>query len=121
MKTPTISNYYQGCGHRTSDGWECHQWAIVLTHQGRTMKIPFFQGASITEAPTLQIVLSCLFLDASAGEMTFADYCSDSGANPDSIAARNTWRACGATARRLRRFLVEDYETIRQETEEESS
>jgi hypothetical protein len=101
-----------------SDGWTCHRWSIVLTYQGRTMKSPFFQGMAHTEAPTLQDVLESLFLDASVGEMTFEDYCSDFGSNSDSIAARNTWRACKSTARAVRRLLGEDYETIRQETED---
>jgi hypothetical protein len=86
----TIAHYYQGITTR-SDGRTCHRWSIVLTYQGRTMKSPFFQGTAHTEAPTLYDVLESLFLDASV---------------------------CKSNARRLRRLLGEDYETIRQETED---
>jgi hypothetical protein len=80
------------------------------------MKIPFFQGLARNKAPTLQDVLSSLFLDAGVGEMAFEDYCPEIGTARNWL-ARKTWLECKSTARRLRELLGDDYEAVRQGTQ----
>ena len=60
--------------------------------------------------PQLVDVLDSLRSDASSAESArdFADFASDFGMDADSISAKQSYRECKSTARRLRAFLGRD-------------
>lgn len=65
------------------------------------------------ERPTIAEVLRSLFIDATADEQSFSDWCDEYGYSDDSIKALNIYKACCDTARHLRQqFDVETYVKI---------
>jgi len=60
-----------------------------------------------TRVPDAASVVGSLMCDASCYESArdFADFCADFGHSTDSIRARDTYHACGETAKRIRAFL----------------
>lgn len=57
-------------------------------------------------------VLSCLALDARAGEMSFTEFCDEFGYDDDSRRAWEMWQACRRTADRLRRVFGDQFGTF---------
>jgi hypothetical protein len=55
--------------------------------------------------PTVAEVLHSLFLDASAADQNFTDWCADCGYSDDSIKALNIYKACTEVAEKLRRHF----------------
>jgi len=88
-------------------------WTCRLKYQRRQMTTPFFMGRALSGEPEVRDVLECLFLDASAGEMTFDEFCREFGYDTDSRRAYDAWEACRRTRRRLRNLLGDDYDLIR--------
>jgi hypothetical protein len=89
-----------------------HPYRVTLTYRRHRLTVPFFMGPALCEEPTADGVLDCLLSDASAGEQTFEEFCSDFGYDSDSRKAEATYRACAAMAPRLRRFLGDDFEAF---------
>jgi hypothetical protein len=52
--------------------------------------------------PTVANVLHSLFMDASAADESFSDWCDNLGYSDDSIKALNTYKACCDIAKHLR-------------------
>lgn len=112
-KTLNVSIKVAHKGSFTIDNWAHDKWSVTLTLDGRRMTTTFKMGLGHNgSAPDVASVLSSLVLDASAGELTFEDYCSEFGADTDSIKARATWRACKRTAARVRAFLGEHFDAV---------
>lgn len=59
-------------------------------------------------APHAADVLHCLALDASAGTMTFTEWCADFGYDTDSRKALATYEQCQETADKMRRVFGPD-------------
>jgi hypothetical protein len=99
-------------GVEIPEGWtrDTHPYKVKLTYQGRSFTTPFFQGSAHTKEPTAADVLSCVCMDASFGEQSFEDFCSDLGYDPDSRKAEQTWKTCVRMAPKVRRLLGKDFE-----------
>lgn len=97
---------------RDADGW-----TVRLTHRPvegrrRTLTVPFYKGRGHHgEEPRASEVLSCLLSDAASVNDTrsFTEWCADLGYDTDSRKAEATYRACERIARKLARFLGDDY------------
>jgi hypothetical protein len=59
-------------------------------------------GSGVTGAPKRRDLLSCLALDATSGDQSFEDFCSDFGYDTDSRKAYATWEACRESGEKLR-------------------
>lgn len=98
------------------EGWNdnpgAHPYKVTLRYKRRTLTTPFFMGAAHTREPGAADVLYCLCADARSGEMSFEEFCSEFGYDPDSRKHHATWKACAKMAPRLRRFLGDDFETF---------
>jgi len=102
-----------------SDEWSHYLWSAVIngkvfeyrTGLGCIKPKSKFIVTDIPKVPTIDEVLHALFLDASVGEMSFDDFCSDLGYSNDSIKALDTYRACSKNAKLLREALGKDYQT----------
>jgi hypothetical protein len=96
------------------DGWApgTHPYKVTLRFGKRQLTVPFFCGPACAREPTAADVLYCLASDARCGEDTFEDFCGNLGYDLDSRKAEATWKTCQAMAPRLRRFLVDEYETV---------
>jgi hypothetical protein len=105
-----------------SKPWPCFGWLVTLTNRGtrKTMQLPYYCGlahatkpkhSSMTARPippTPAAVLWSLLSDATAGTMSFQDWCSDYGYSDDSLTALGTYRACCASARQLAEVFTRD-------------
>lgn len=64
--------------------------------------------------PTITKVMYSLLNEASMGEYSFEDFCSELGYNEDSRKAHATWQACQEIAERFKlTFSEEQLETMR--------
>lgn len=97
------------------DKWqrEAHGYRVTLKYQRRRYTCNFWMGSAHTDEPTSADVLNSLLLDASADAMSFEDWCSDFGAEPDSRKAERTYRACLKAAKGIKRLLGADYDRFR--------
>lgn len=64
--------------------------------------------------PDLKEVLNCLFLDSSARETCFQDWCLDFGYDTDSIKAKSTYESCLDNAFKLKKALGDKYHTTQE-------
>ena len=67
-------------------------------------------GIDTLDNEALQSALYSFLSDAQAGEMDFAEFCSEFGYNEDS--SRRTWRACQKTANKVKGFNLTEDELI---------
>lgn len=87
-----------------------HPYKVTLRYQRRQITTPFFCGSGWEREPNAADVLGSLILDASLGEYSFEDFCSEMGYDEDSRRAERTWKACAAMAPRLHRFLGDSFD-----------
>jgi hypothetical protein len=66
------------------------------------------------EHPKLEQLLYCLFLDSSAHEVSFRDWCFEFGYDEDSIKAESIYDACIENYFKLRKALGSQYETVKE-------
>ena len=79
-----------------------------------TLTTSFFQGFAHSHDPTAADVLSSLLVDAAVEDYsTFEEWCADLGYNTDSRQAYATWQGCMAMAPRVRAFLGEVFDELR--------
>jgi hypothetical protein len=88
-----------------------HNWRVKLTYRGRRLTVNFYGGDMVTN-PSAADVIGSLCLDTSAGEQSFADFCSDFGYDVDSRKAEKIWKACATLAPKVRRLLGDDFDTF---------
>ena len=96
------------------DDWQktATDWRCTLRYRGRRYSFDFFQGPAICREPDVEGCLDCLLSDASAGEQSFEEFCSEFGYDPDSRKAERIHKACVKVAQGLRRMLGDDFETF---------
>jgi hypothetical protein len=101
-------------GVELPDDWarDAHPWKVTLGFGRRRLTVPFFQGSAHTQEPSAADVISCLVSDASAGDQTFEEFCSEFGYDVDSRKAEATFRACAKMAPRIRRFLYDSFAEV---------
>ncbi len=95
--------------------WSTDYWTglgLRETLRGvRAMNVPnnrFIRGhweASKPKKPKIADVMYSLFMDASAADENFHDWCDNFGYSSDSISALNTYKKCLETATALRRHF----------------
>ena len=110
-----VKTHCQYGGVELPDDWQdkgAHPYKVVLRYRGRQLTTPFFCGSAWTREPNVADVLSSLILDASCGDQSFEDFCSDFGYDEDSRKAERTWRDCTAMTPRVKRFLGERFEAF---------
>lgn len=107
-------------GETTRDGdWKCDQWRVELSNKLGMWSTDYFTGLGLrskpdawgqrkTKKPTVADVLHSLFMDASAAEYNFSDWCDEYGYSDDSIKALNMYKACLDTATALRKYFSPD-------------
>lgn len=89
-------------------GWPHYAYRVRLTHDGRTMEVPWRQGTGITHDPEAHDVIGALLMDASGIESCtgFPDWAEQYGYNPDSIAARGRYDQARQQSDALSDFLT---------------
>lgn len=96
------------------DDWQkqATDWRCTLHYKARRYSFDFFQGPAISHEPEVEDCLDCLLSDASAGEQSFEEFCSEFGYDADSRKAERIHKACEKTARQMRRLLGDDFEAF---------
>lgn len=88
-------------------------WTVTLRFGRRRLTVPFFMGVGHNGAePDAASVLYCLASDARAGAVSFEDFASEFGYDPDSRKAEQIWKACRRLAPRVRQFLGDAFEDV---------
>jgi hypothetical protein len=78
------------------------------------------EGEVYPTPPTVAGYLSCLQLDARAGEhLLFEDYCDEFGDDPDSRRAEKCWRACQEVRGHMQRLFGADFGAFMEATEDD--
>jgi hypothetical protein len=135
---------YVGQTKRDND-WDCDEWHITFKNKDGHWTTPYYTGLGLrTPIPQLYLrmnpprrgtlayaqlekatrkpitpkkadILYSLFMDASAAEYNFDDWCDSYGYSNDSIKALNTYKECLETAQRLRRYFTAEQRAVIQE------
>jgi len=104
-------------GEAQRDGWPCDQWRVALTGKAGYWSTDYFTGLGLRtkpratwgtpkpKKPTVADVMYSLFMDASAADYNFSDWCDEYGHSDDSIKSLNMYKACLETATALRKYL----------------
>lgn len=105
-------------GETTRDNnWKCDQWRVELSNKLGMWSTDYFTGLGLRtqprapwdsrkpKKPTVAEVLNGLFLDASAADYNFQDWCEEFGYSDDSIKALNMYKACLDIATALRKYF----------------
>ena len=103
-------------GEAQRDGWPCDQWRVALTGKAGYWSTDYFTGLGLRtkpnawgerkpKKPTVADVMYSLFMDASAADYNFSDWCDEYGYSDDSIKSLNMYKACLETATALRKYL----------------
>ena len=92
-------------GDRLSD-----QWNVTISSAAGHYSTNYYTGTGLRKQgkpvrPTNADVLHSLFMDASASDFNFSDWCDEYGYSDDSLKALNTYKACLDIARALRKHL----------------
>lgn len=106
---------YVGETVRDND-WKCDQWRVELTSKAGFWSTDYFTGLghrskpdswgkTTPKKPAVADVLYSLFLDASAADENFHDWCANYGFSDDSIKAMNTYKQCLDIAVALRKHF----------------
>lgn len=106
-------------GETKRDDWACDQWRVTITYKSAKgsgeWNTDYFTGLGLRrkakqswvkdtpQKPNVAEVLHSLFLDASAADYNFSDWCAEYGYIDDSIKALNIYKQCLETAAMLRR------------------
>ncbi len=87
-------------------------WRATLRYQGRRMTLTFSKGfAHKGEPPSVNVVLDCLFSDATCGE-DFEDFCANCGYDADSRKAEGIWREVNRQTEKFKALLGSDYDSM---------
>jgi hypothetical protein len=108
-------------GAEPTNDWQkdCFSWRVVLYRERKKLAVDYFTGkAHVTsysqqaKLPKVADVLHCLCSDATSGDMSFKDFCSEFGYSDDSRKASEIYTACTTTAIKLKAFLGNKFETF---------
>jgi len=105
---------FTGKRHSESWGGHCFCYVVEFTRSGKRepLRTDYHMGLAHVDRfkkpkpPSPASVLYSLFLDASATDQSFSDWCADSGMDDDSIKAFDTYRQCCAISRQFRAFFT---------------
>jgi hypothetical protein len=104
-------------GQTKRDNWECDQWRVELSNKHGMWSTDYFTGFGLRykprvtwdsprpKKPAIADVLYSLFMDASASDENFHDWCDNFGYSDDSIKALNTYKQCLDVATALRKYF----------------
>lgn len=106
---------YVGETMREND-WKCDQWRIELSSKAGFWSTDYFTGMghrskpdswgkTKPKKPAIAEVLYSLFMDASAADNNFHDWCAEYGYSDDSIKSLNTYKQCLDIATALRKHF----------------
>lgn len=98
------------------NNWKCDQWRVELSNKMGMWSTDYFTGLGLRtkpntwgerklKKPTVADVLHSLFMDASAADYNFSDWCDEFGYSDDSIKALNMYKTCLDTATALRKYF----------------
>lgn len=111
IETLPVAITYVGETVRDND-WKCDQWRVALTSKAGYWSTDYFTGLGLrgrrhafVKRPSVADVMHSLFMDASAADQNFSDWCADYGYSDDSIKALNIYKQCLETATALRKHL----------------
>lgn len=119
------------------DKWDCDQWRVQISNKDRHWTTDYYTGLGLRapipaiyleinpprkgtlayEAleklrkpvkPKIADVMYSLFMDASAADYNFDDWCDTYGYSSDSIKALNIYKQCLETAQNLRRYFTRE-------------
>lgn len=97
--------YYTGTGHRqlTHIG---KKWMSMAPKTDLWKRRQIEKQHSVAVAPHVTGILASLLSDANGAEQNFHDWCSDFGADTDSIKAQNMYNACCEILTKVRMFFT---------------
>lgn len=107
-------------GETTRDGdRKCDQWRVEISNKLGMWSTDYFTGLGLRnkpdawgqrkpKKPSVADVLYALFMDASASDYNFSDWCDEYGYSDDSIKALNVYKDCLDTATALRKYFSPD-------------
>lgn len=76
------------------DGWEHREYRVTISYRDQSMWVTYRQGmAHDAGAVDPREVLNCIASDITGADQSFTDWCAEYGYEPDSISARDTYRA----------------------------
>ncbi len=91
--------------------WTYNSYRVTLKYKSRQLTTSFKQGLAHKEDPEAHDVLGCMLVDASSvAGVSFEDFCSEFGYDPDSRRAEKLFKDCNSNAKKLIRFLGTDIE-----------
>lgn len=96
------------------DKWQkdAFDYRVTLRYKGRRMSLDFWTGKGWTKAPELSDVLDCMFSDLPYADMTFDEFCNETGFDNDSRKAERSWKATRKQARKFNELLEEDCDAL---------
>ena len=98
---------------------EADAWTCTFGYDGREIGVAFYMGVGHGgKEPEKEDVLDALFMDASAKDFSFEEWCAEFGYNDDSISALETYKACLNHAEELEYLLGSNYDSVRDEVQE---
>lgn len=130
-----ITIKYAGETVRGDNDWKCDEWRVIFTRDNNSWTTSYYTGLGLrSPIPALYLsinpprkgtvayeqlekatrkpmtpkkadVLYALFMDATAADYNFDDWCDSYGYSSDSIKALNVYKECLETAQRLRRYF----------------
>ena len=130
---PVVITYV---GETTRDDWKCDHWSVRISGQDGHWTTDYYTGLGLRETvrgiramnapgnwfelktsewvttkpvkPKVIDVLHSLFMDATAADYNFDDWCANYGYSNDSIKALNLYKQCLDTATRLRKYFTKE-------------
>lgn len=101
------------------DNWNNHK--ITVKRSGASVSFDFWASIAHPEIDSEYDVLNafyCFVSDAISGAMPFEEFCSELGYDTDSRKAYQTWNACQAAHRKLRKIYSGDIYELANELQE---
>lgn len=110
---------------KKSEEWKetADQWHVTIYHDTGMFTLEYYTGSghrkkigkgfnerTIAQTPKIKDVIYSMFIDSTAMNENFSDWCSNYGYSDDSISALNTYKECLEQGRKLRKLgLSQEY------------
>lgn len=108
-----VTEFSAGTGHRRTADITGRSYMTTMSNPARTYWQGAKQYAEFIQSPLAGEVLSSVFLDTQAAEMSFSSWCDDFGFNSDSMKDFATYQHCEKVARDMRTFFGADLSKIK--------
>ncbi len=117
MTADYLSGLY-ACGKDAGGFWHSFSWRVVLQYQGRKLATDYFTGKAhvhtygfrLPKTPKPWDVLYSLCSDATLGNTSFKEFCSEFGYDEDSRKAERIHKQCAKMTVKLKEFLGDKFE-----------